>query len=362
MLHYKKNILCFFILFLLLGVTAVQADHTYKTSIVKKILPAVVEVHSERSNIGSGQMQRPQERGGFKFRNQPNEQQDPRNGQRNENPKDDPTHLGSGFVISSDGFVITNAHVINNIFDGGTLTIVFHDDVSHEATLINYDEESDIALLKIVNPLGIEFPFLTWGDKPELGEDTIAIGSPMSQSFTVTFGVVSALDRFIPKAASFVPFIQTDAAINPGNSGGPLFNVKGELIGINTMIITADGRGSIGIGFAIDGTYAELIIQKLKSGKKIVRPYLGIMYRPLEKGDLDNFKHGYGVYLQEIVKDSPAFGVLKEDDIILKLDNESIKWKMFAMKVKTRNLGDVIHLEILRDKLLIPIDMILGGK
>tara|TARA_B110000467_G_C18308220_1_gene476175 strand:+ start:837 stop:1877 length:1041 start_codon:yes stop_codon:yes gene_type:complete len=344
-----------------LGVSNTYADHSYKTSIVKKVLPSVVEVHSERNMNPDKQLRTP-DKSGFQFRN-PQQRPEPR-GQRRENPKEDPTHLGSGFIISSDGYVITNAHVINNCFNNcAKITIIFQDDVAYEATLINYDEESDIALLKIINPLSIEFPYLIWGAKPELGEDTIAIGSPMSQSFTVTFGNVSSLDRFVPKAASFVPFIQTDAAINPGNSGGPLFNTRGELIGINTMIITGSGGvGSIGIGFAIDGTYAQAVIEQLKTGEKIVRPYLGIMYRPLNKDDVDNFKNGYGAYIQEVVRDSPAFGILKEGDIVLTLDGKSIKWRMLATIVKTKRLGDIIKLEILRDEMIVPIEMTLGAK
>ena len=131
----------------LLGVsTNVNADHTYKTSIVKKVLPAVVEVHAERGNMDAGNGQ-PQERGGFQFRNQPRGNQP----QQRPNPKQDPQHLGSGFVISSDGYILTNAHVVNNIFDGGKIRIVFHNDKEYEARLVNYDEASDIALLKITN-------------------------------------------------------------------------------------------------------------------------------------------------------------------------------------------------------------------
>ena len=364
MFNYKRNILCYIILIMTLGVSNTYADHSYKTSIVKKVLPSVVEVHALKNMNANQQFQAPEDRGGFKFRNQPQQQLDPRQQQRSEDPKKSPTHLGSGFVISSDGYVITNFHVINNCIDNcEKIEIIFHDDSSYEAILVNYDEDSDIALLQIINPSGVKFPYLTWGEKPELGEDTIAIGSPMNQSFTVTFGNVSSLDRFVPKAASFVPFIQTDAAINPGNSGGPLFNTRGELIGINTMIITGGGTpGSIGIGFAIDGTYAQAVIEQLKTGEKIVRPYLGIMYRPLTKDDVDNFRHGYGAYLQQIVKDSPAFGILKEGDIILKLNGKDIKWRMLATIVKTKKLGDVINLIILRDKMLIPIEMTLGAK
>jgi len=360
MFTYKRYILCYIILVLALIVPNAFADHTYKTSIVEKIIPAVVEVHAER-NMDSNQQ--PARKGGFKFRGQQNQRNMPmpRGGERN--PKSEPEHLGSGFVISEDGLVITNAHVISNCFDNcKRITLLFNDDRMEEATLINYDEDSDIALLQIISSK--KFPFLTWGEKPELGEDTIAIGSPMSQSFTVTFGNVSALDRFVPTAASFVPFIQTDTSINPGNSGGPLFNHEGKLIGINTMIITGSGnKGSIGLGFAIDGTYAQAVIEQLKTGKKIVRPYLGIMYRPVKKEDMmDDFNHGYGAYIQEVVKDSPAFGILKKDDIILTLNGKNVKWRLIATIVKMKRVGEVIQLKILRNGMIVPIEIELGGK
>ena len=362
MFTFKKNIICYIILTLFLAIPDAFADHTYKTSIVSKIMPSVVEVHAEK-DMNSNQFNQPDKkrRGGFKFRQKPNQNRPMPNDERGD-PKLEPDHLGSGFVISEDGLVITNAHVINNCFkDCKRITVVFQNDTAEEATLINYDEDSDIALLQIMS--NKKFPYLKWGNRPELGEDVIAIGSPMNQSFTVTFGNVSALDRFVPNAASFVPFIQTDTAMNPGNSGGPLFNHEGHLIGINTLIITGSGsRGSIGLGFAIDGTYAQAVIKHLKTGKKIIRPYLGIMYRPTKKEDMEDFKYGYGAYIQEVVKNSPAFGILKKGDIILTVDGEWIKWRLIATVVKMKEVGDVVNLEILRDRMKVPIKLELGVK
>ena len=365
MLHYKKNtLICFFISFLLLGVsTIVNANHTYKTSIVKKVLPAVVEIHTEKGKMSAGMQS--QKRGGFQFR-QP-EGQKP---QGRMNPKQDPQHVGSGFVISSDGYVLTNAHVVNNIFDGGKVIVIFKNDKSYEADLVNYDEESDIALLKINNAeYGKVFEYLEWGETPELGADVIAIGSPMGQSFSVTFGNVSSLNRFVPNSAPFVPFIQTDAAINPGNSGGPLLDISGHVVGINTMIITGRnsgaGAGSVGIGFSIDGDYVQKTVAQLYSGEKIKRPYMGIVFRQVKKEDYGNliqfYKYGYGAYVQEIVVGSPAEGILKVGDIIIRVDTKPIKWRLLATTVKTKKIGDKAYLTIIRDGMTIPITFIMGA-
>lgn len=356
-----KTIWFSIILILILGTTDIYADHTYKTSIVKKVLPAVVEIHTEKlhpSSSGGFVQPRNNKPGGFKFRNK--DQQNPNLPQGRMNPKQDPQHVGSGFVISADGYVLTNAHVVNNIFDGGKVIVIFPSDKDYEADLVNYDEESDIALLKINNAEhDKKFKYLKWGIKPELGEDVIAIGSPMGQSFTVTFGNVSSLDRFVPNSAPFVPFIQTDAAINPGNSGGPLLNTSGNIIGMNTMIITGSGgrgSGSVGIGFAIDGEYIQKTIAQLYEGNKIQRPYMGIIFRPVKKSDLEKgYRYGYGAYVQEIVAGSPAEGILKVGDIILSMDGEPVKWKLLATKVKSKKIGDIAEFIILRDKMKIPL-------
>ena len=357
MLNYNKKILCFFISFLLLGVsTTVNADHTYKTSIVKKVLPSVVEVRAERTtNIGDPM----QNQGGFQFRNRPKQSQQGRN------PKQDASHLGSGFMISADGYLLTNAHVVNNIFDSGRITIIFHDDKEYEAILVNYDEASDIALLKITNAeFGKVFEYLTWGETPELGQDVMAIGSPMGQSFTVTFGNVSSLNRFVPRVPSFVPFIQTDASINPGNSGGPLLNSHGEVVGMNTLIITGtqDGRGgSVGIGFALDGDYIQATVEQLKTGEPIKRPYMGIMFRPVTKDDMENYVHGVGAYVSEVVPGSPATGIIKAGDIILSMDGKVIKWRLLSTWVKSKKIGDTAEFIILRDKMEVPIKFTMGA-
>ena len=260
---YKKIIAYTLTLFLLFTTQITFANHTHITKVIEKIMPAVVEVISE-------QHENPViVKKGFKMRKKGKQQ-------------DDPFKSGSGFIISTDGYVITNAHVVSNAFnDGGIIHIIFKNGEKYEVDLVNYDEASDIALLK-VKENQIQFPFLVWGPTPEVGEKTIAIGSPLNLSFSATFGNVSALDRFIPNAPAFVSYIQTDAAVNPGNSGGPLFNENGEVIGINSVIMTSGpDKGSIGLGFAIDGTYAQKIITRLKTGEKIIRPFVGVTYRPV---------------------------------------------------------------------------------
>ena len=280
---YKKIIAYTLTLFLLFTTQITFANHTHTTKVIEKIMPAVVEVISE-------QHKDPVKKG-FEMRKEGKRQ-----------TQDNTFLSGSGFIISADGYVITNAHVVNNAFNGNAIIhIIFKNSEKYEVDLVNYDEDSDIALLKIKENQ-IQFPFLVWGSTPEVGEKTIAIGSPMNLSFSATFGNVSALERFLPNAPAFVSFIQTDAAVNPGNSGGPLFNENGEVIGINTIIMTSGpNKGSIGLGFAIDGTYAQKIITRLKTGEKIIRPFVGITYRPVEKKDTKHYKAGIGAYIAELI-------------------------------------------------------------
>ena len=345
---YKKLIAYTLTLFLLCFSQTTLAHHTPTTAVIEQIMPAVVDVVSER------------------YDSQERKKKEPKKGfvpfVKKGNGDTEPVKAGSGFVISTDGYVVTNAHVILNIVDKqGSAHLMFENGEQYEADLINYDKESDIALLKIKED-GV-FPFVKWGETPEVGEKSIAIGSPMNLSFTATFGMISAINRFTPSSPAYVPFIQTDATMNPGNSGGPLFNSHGELIGINTMIITAGSdAGSIGLGFAIDGDYAQSIIQRLKTGEKITRPLVGIIFRGATKKDYEDIENGVGSYIEEIVPKGPSENILKVGDIILALDGVDVPMKMLATEIAMRKPNTDVIFTIVRDNLLMNITVKLGEK
>ena len=332
----------------------IQSPHT----IIERVMPAVVTVIAElptsKRKSDAPQFLKPGER--------------PQSPQPQED--DQGFASGTGFVIHKDGTIVTNWHVIRNIIDrkDGTLRVLFSNDSIYEAKIFNYDKTSDIAVLKIVNSEKKIFPFVEWGEKPLLGGHAIIIGSPISLDFSVSFGIISAVDRIIPKAAPpFVPFIQTDAAMNRGNSGGPLFNADGRVVGINTLILTPPNPsgaevGSIGLGFAIDGQYAQNIIKRLENGKKISWSYVGLHYRLLnmEETKDNDLEFGRNVIVAEVVKDTPAFNKLFKDDIIMKMGREIVTHKTFATMIAGEEPGTKITLEVLRGKEVGNVEIILG--
>ena len=286
---------------------------------------------------------------------------------------------GSGFVIHEDGTIVTNFHVIANVVRSsetcrgdlcvdGTLHVMFSDDSIYKADIFNYDKVSDIAVLKIVNDEKKIFPAVSWGNKPRLGGHAIIIGSPIGLDFSVSFGIVSAVDRIIPNAAPpFVPFIQTDAAMNRGNSGGPLFDADGGVIGINTLILTPSSRGdvdigNVGLGFAIDGQYAQTIVKRLENGKKISWSYIGLHYRLLnmEETKDNDLKFGSNVIVVKVVSGGVAVGKLQENDVIMKMNGVVVTHKTFATMIATLEPGTKINLEVLRDKKVIDVEITLG--
>ena len=343
----------------------IQSPH----SIIKKVMPSVVTIIAVVQRKGPNDGRRSPQR----FL---------KPGERSQRPQQEPVspfQSGSGFVIHEDGTVITNFHVIANVVRysetchgelciDGTLHVMFSDDSIYEAEVFNYDKVSDIAILKIVNDEKKIFPAVEWGSKPKLGGHAIIIGSPIGLDFSVSFGIVSAIDRIIPKAAPpFVPFIQTDASMNRGNSGGPLFDADGDVVGINTLILTPPSRegvdlGSVGLGFAIDGQYAKHIIERLETGNRIQWSYIGLHFRLLnmEETKENGLEFGSNVIVVQVSQDGVAVGELRENDIITKMNDTVITHKTFATMIASLEPGTTITLEVLRNKKIINVDLVLG--
>jgi serine protease Do len=190
--------------------------------------------------------------------------------------------LGSGFIISADGYAVTNNHVITAEGKGEveSITVTMPDGVEYPAKLVGGDAASDLAVLKIASSK--PFPFVKFGDSAHarVGDRVIAIGNPFGLGGTVTHGIISAVYRKTGSGGAYDRFLQTDASINRGSSGGPMFDMRGQVIGITNAIFSPNG-GSIGIGFAIPAEVAKPIVERLKSGAKIERGYLGLAVQPI---------------------------------------------------------------------------------
>ncbi|MDD4880533.1 MAG: DegQ family serine endoprotease [Gallionellaceae bacterium] len=228
---------------------------------------------------------------------------------------------GSGFIVSADGYILTNTHVVD---DADEVTVKLPDRREFRAKVIGSDEKSDVALLKIDAD---KLPVVTIGDPDKLrvGEWVLAIGAPFGFENSVTAGIVSAKGRSLPQE-SYTPFIQTDAAVNPGNSGGPLFNMKGEVVGINSQIISRSG-GYMGLSFAIPIDVAMDVMSQLKGSGKVSRGRLGVLVQEVTADLADSFGLGKsrGALVAEVEDGSPADKAgLKPSDIILKFDGKAI--------------------------------------
>ncbi len=236
-------------------------------------------------------------------------------------PKQKSSALGSGFIISADGYIVTNNHVVEG---ADKVTVKLNDDKSAglAATIVGTDEETDLALLKVESPTPL--PVLSFGDSEamEVGDWVVAIGNPFGLSNTVTAGILSAKGRDI-HAGPFDNFLQTDASINPGNSGGPLINMNGEVIGINTAI-SANGQG---IGFAIPSNLASKVIKDLREGKKVSRGWLGVTIQDLDENMAKalGLKDAKGALIGSVMDDEPADKAgLRAGDVIIRVGDTPI--------------------------------------
>jgi len=240
---------------------------------------------------------------------------------RGQQPQQEKSSLGSGFIISSDGYILTNNHVVQGADE---IIVRLSDRRELDAQLVGADERADLALLK-VKASGLPSVELGDSDKLKVGEWVLAIGSPFGFDYSVTAGIVSAKGRSLPNE-SYVPFIQTDVAINPGNSGGPLFNLEGEVVGINSQIYTRSG-GFMGVSFAIPINVAVDVAEQLKEKGKVSRGWLGVVIQEVNKDLAESFglKQAKGALVAQLVPGSPAeSGGLQSGDIITAFNGQEI--------------------------------------
>ena len=255
--------------------------------------------------------------------------------------------MGSGFVYSSNGYIITNHHVIA---DADQIIVKLNDKRELDAKLIGADPSSDIALLKI-KAKNLKPVKIGKSENVKVGQWVLAIGSPFGFESTVTAGIVSAIGRSLPND-NYVPFIQTDVAINPGNSGGPLFNLNGEVIGINAQIFSRSG-GFMGLSFAIPMDVADNVVTQIKKSGKVSRGWLGVYIQEVTNNLAKSFgmKNPSGALISKIISGGPASkSDLKVGDIILKFDNKKIDTSSSLPPiVGNTRVGKNVNIEILRN-------------
>ena len=254
--------------------------------------------------------------------------------------------LGSGFIISNDGYILTNAHVVSGADE---VIVKLSDNREFKAKIIGTDKRTDVALVKI-EASGLQKVTIGDPSKLKVGEWVAAIGSPFGLENTMTAGIVSAKGRALPQE-NFVPFIQTDVAINPGNSGGPLFNLNGEVVGINSQIYSRSG-GSMGLSFAIPIDVAIDVSNQLKTSGKITRGWLGIAIQEITKELAESFgmKNTNGALVAGVEKNGPADkGGLEAGDVILKFDGKPITTSAdLPRAVGATKPGKIVPVEVLR--------------
>jgi serine protease Do len=269
-----------------------------------------------------------------------------------------PKSLGSGFIISSDGYVLTNSHVVENADE---ILVSLSDRREFEAKVIGRDKQSDTAVLKIEAK---DLPTVKIGKSSDLkvGEWVLAIGSPFGFDHSVTAGIVSAKGRSLPRE-NYVPFIQTDVAINPGNSGGPLFNLDGEVVGVNSQIYSRTG-GFMGLSFAIPIEVAMNVADQLRASGKVSRGWLGVLIQDVTKDLADSFgmDQPSGALVSRVLPDSPAEKAeLLPGDVILKFNgNKLLNSSQLPPLVGTSKVNKPSKLSILRQGKIIEIDVVIG--
>ncbi|HWH48259.1 MAG TPA: DegQ family serine endoprotease [Burkholderiales bacterium] len=311
MLRKAMLSLCLLLFMPLAGVAQVQGLPDF-TELVEKQGPAVVNVSTTSAARTGPQSPVPEDDPFYDFFRRYGPQQ----------PRDyEARSLGSGFIISTDGYILTNAHVVEAADD---ITVKLNDKREFKAKVIGSDKRTDVAVIKIE---ATALPAVKIGDPERLkvGEWVLAIGSPFGFESTVTAGIVSAKGRSLPQE-NYVPFIQTDVAINPGNSGGPLFNLKGEVVGINSQIYSRTG-GFMGLSFAIPIDVAMDITHQLRTAGRVSRGRIGVVIQEVTKELAESFglPKAAGALVNSVEKGGPADKAgLEASDVILKFDGKTV--------------------------------------
>ena len=352
-LNYKLKIilLTFSFIFIPLKGYAKKAPESF-ANLAEILSPSVVNI-STTTIIEDRKQNLPAFPPGSPFEEFFKQFQDPNQGKRRAQS------LGSGFIIDKKGYIITNNHVIEN---AEKIMVILHDDKSFEAEVVGKDPKTDVALLKI-NPKNTNLKAVKFGNSNNLrvGDWVMAIGNPFGFGGTVTAGIVSARGRNI--GGSYDDYIQTDASINRGNSGGPLFDMKGNVVGINTAIFSQSG-GSVGIGFAVSSNLAKQVSDQLRKYGRTKRGWLGVLIQQITKEIAESLglKNTHGALVSSATENGPAFKAgIKSGDVILKFNGIKIKNMNELPKVVAGTpVGNSVKVEIWRNGKIKTVNVKLG--
>ena len=316
--------------------------------IAQAVTPAVVNIVTSRPQT----REQSEERFDFPFPFDPHGPKDFRGPRIPRGGPDMPEHRGSGqgsgVIVTPDGYVLTNNHVVEDARD---LTVTLPDKREFKGNVVGTDPKTDLAVVKID---GKDLPYVPWGDSSKLrvGEYVLAVGNPFGLNSTVTLGIVSALGRGRMGITQYEDFIQTDAAINPGNSGGALVNTKGELVGINTAIFSRTG-GYQGVGFAVPTSMGKPVYESLVKTGKVTRGWLGVHIQDVNQDLAKSFKlqESKGALVSDVKEDSPADrGGLKAGDVIIKYQDSPVADGVALQRLVTKTtVGTKAAVTVIRD-------------
>ena len=352
----KATFLCFtaFLLIIFNSINAKPVPNSF-SDLVEELSPTVVNITSS-SLMPNRKDQIPQLPPGSPFedffkdfldKDQNGSPRRPRRG----------TALGSGFIISSDGFVVTNNHVIEN---ADQIEIEFFDGRFLEAKVVGTDPKTDIALLKVETKEELKFAVFGNSNEAKVGDWVLAIGNPLGQGFSVSAGIISARGRAL--SGSYDDFIQTDAAINRGNSGGPLFNMDGKVIGVNTAILSPNG-GSIGIGFSMSSTVVKKVVEQLKNFGETRRGWLGVRIQDVTEDVAEalGIKETNGALVTDVPEGPAGSAGILSGDVIIEFDGKVIDDTRGLVRIVGDSpVGKKVSVKVLRDGKEILLNVKLG--